>query len=77
MADVFEALTADRPYRDAMPIEKALGIVRGMSGTALCPAAVGGLETTLATDPEFEVTLASKAKLGSHEGVRPAVRRPA
>ncbi len=42
VADVFEALTADRPYREAMPIEKALGIVRGMSGTALCPAAVGG-----------------------------------
>ena len=42
VADVFEALTADRPYREAMPIEQALGIVREMSGTALCPAAVGG-----------------------------------
>jgi putative nucleotidyltransferase with HDIG domain len=71
VADVFEALTADRPYREAMPIAKALGILREMAGAALCPAAVGGLEASLAGEPEFEATLAS------HEGVRPAVRRPA
>jgi HD-GYP domain-containing protein (c-di-GMP phosphodiesterase class II) len=28
VADVFEALTADRPYRTAMPIETATGILR-------------------------------------------------
>ncbi len=51
VADVFEAMTADRPYRTAMPVEQALAIVRKMSGTALCPAAVRGLETTLAAEP--------------------------
>ncbi len=34
-ADVFDALTADRPYRAAMPIEKALEIMTGMTGTAI------------------------------------------
>ncbi len=28
VADVFDALTADRPYRAAMPLDEALGIVR-------------------------------------------------
>ena len=34
-ADIFDALTADRPYRAAMPIEKALDIMTGMIGTAI------------------------------------------
>jgi HD-GYP domain-containing protein (c-di-GMP phosphodiesterase class II) len=36
-ADVFDALTADRPYRPAMPIEKALEIMADMTGTAIDP----------------------------------------
>jgi HD-GYP domain-containing protein (c-di-GMP phosphodiesterase class II) len=44
VADIFEALTADRPYREAMPFGKALEIVREQRGTGLCPAAVDGLE---------------------------------
>ncbi len=44
VADVYEALTADRPYREAMPREKALAIVREQRGTGLCPAAVDALE---------------------------------
>ncbi len=34
-ADIFDALTADRPYRAAMPISKALGIMEEMVGTAI------------------------------------------
>ena len=40
VADVYEALTADRPYRGAMPREKALAILREERSTGLCPAAV-------------------------------------
>ena len=36
-ADIFDALTADRPYRPAMPVEKALNIMVEMCGTALDP----------------------------------------
>jgi putative nucleotidyltransferase with HDIG domain len=44
VADVYEALTADRPYREAMPRERALAIVREQRGTGLCPSAVDALE---------------------------------
>ncbi len=33
-SDVYEALTADRPYRDGMTVEKTLGIMRADRGTA-------------------------------------------
>ncbi len=34
-ADIFDALTADRPYRPAMPVEKALLLMRDMTHTAI------------------------------------------
>lgn len=43
-ADVFEALTADRPYRDRMEPERALGILRELEGEALDPEMVRVLE---------------------------------
>jgi HD-GYP domain-containing protein (c-di-GMP phosphodiesterase class II) len=76
VADVFDALTADRPYRAAMPLDQALSIVREDAGSALCPAAVAGLEAALGDEPEFVATLATN-NLGDHEGLRPPVRRPA
>ena len=44
VADVCEALTADRPYRDGMAPDEALAIIRRDAGTALCPVAVEALE---------------------------------
>jgi putative nucleotidyltransferase with HDIG domain len=35
MADIFDALTAERPYRAAMPLAKALGILESDVGSAL------------------------------------------
>lgn len=43
VADVFEALTADRPYRAALPAEEALAILERDLGTAFCPAAFHAL----------------------------------
>jgi HD-GYP domain-containing protein (c-di-GMP phosphodiesterase class II) len=34
-ADIFDALTADRPYRAAMPVTKALAIMSEMVDTAI------------------------------------------
>lgn len=48
VADVFDALTADRPYRKAMPIAKALAILDKDSGTALDPICVAALERAIA-----------------------------
>jgi putative nucleotidyltransferase with HDIG domain len=38
VADVYDALTTDRPYRAAFPTEKALGVMEEMSGRELDPA---------------------------------------
>jgi len=48
VADVFDALTADRPYRAAMPIEKAMGILRADLNTAFDPACFAALERAIA-----------------------------
>jgi HD-GYP domain-containing protein (c-di-GMP phosphodiesterase class II) len=47
VADIYEALTADRPYREAMPRETALAIVREQRGVGLCPVAVDALEAAV------------------------------
>ncbi|MCJ2022781.1 HD-GYP domain-containing protein [Methylobacterium sp. J-067] len=49
VADVFDALTADRPYRAAMPLDKALGIMRADLGSAFDPICFAALERALAT----------------------------
>jgi len=53
IADSFDAMTSDRPYRSAMPLEQALGEIRDGAGTQFDPEAAkafldlaydGGLE---------------------------------
>lgn len=48
VADVFDALSADRPYRAAMPIEKALGIMAKDVDKAFDPVCFAALERGLA-----------------------------
>ena len=52
VADVFEALTADRPYRAAMPLEQALAIVREQAGTACARRRSRGWRRRSRTTPE-------------------------
>ena len=47
-ADIFDALTADRPYRPAMPTPRALAIMADMVGTALDPGCYAALATAVA-----------------------------
>ncbi len=47
VADIFDALTADRPYRAAMPIEKAYGIMDGMQGHAIDGDCLSALKQAL------------------------------
>ncbi len=47
-ADIFDALTAKRPYRDAMPVSKALSIMAEMVGAALDPTCFEALRAALA-----------------------------
>jgi putative nucleotidyltransferase with HDIG domain len=46
-ADIFDALTANRPYRAAMPVNKALAIMTEMVGTALDPICLDALQRAL------------------------------
>jgi HD-GYP domain-containing protein (c-di-GMP phosphodiesterase class II) len=46
-ADIFDALTADRPYRAAMPVSKALSLMSEMLGTAIDPSCFDALQKAL------------------------------
>ncbi len=46
-ADVFDALTADRPYRAAMPVSKALSILWEGAGTSHDPVCIEALERAI------------------------------
>jgi HD-GYP domain-containing protein (c-di-GMP phosphodiesterase class II) len=47
VSDVFEALTADRPYRAGMPVDEALAIMRRDAGSHLCVETLDALERGL------------------------------
>jgi HD-GYP domain-containing protein (c-di-GMP phosphodiesterase class II) len=47
VADIFDALTADRPYRAAMPVEKAFAIMADMVNTAIDATCFAALKSAL------------------------------
>ena len=55
-ADIFDALTADRPYRAAMPVTKALAIMADMVGTQIDAVCFDALKRSMA---RVGVTLAA------------------
>jgi HD-GYP domain-containing protein (c-di-GMP phosphodiesterase class II) len=74
VADIFEAMTADRPYREAMPAEQALSILGEMRGTGLCPAAVDAIGVAATGGVTWTADLVASE---SDARVSPPVRRPA
>ena len=50
VADIYDALSADRPYHKALPQEKVIDILRGEAGTKLDPECVALLEDLAAAD---------------------------
>ncbi|MCC6317955.1 MAG: HD domain-containing protein [Gemmatimonadaceae bacterium] len=50
VADIYEALTASRPYRDGMSVEKALGILERDKGTRLDASCVDALAAVVTRD---------------------------
>jgi HD-GYP domain-containing protein (c-di-GMP phosphodiesterase class II) len=52
-ADIFDAITADRPYRRAVPVEKTLSIMEESIGTALDPVCFHHLKDLVHASPEF------------------------
>ena len=51
-ADIFDALTADRPYRPAMPVSQAFAIMTKDIGTAIDPECFAALQRALARAEE-------------------------
>ena len=51
--DAFSAMTTDRPYRDALPIEVALAELHGGAGTQFDSHVVTVLVRVLSRDPEL------------------------
>jgi HD-GYP domain-containing protein (c-di-GMP phosphodiesterase class II) len=75
VADVYEALTAQRPYRDAMPVEKALDVISWELPRRLDRGVFDALETFLGrrSDPLAPGVLT----LGAEHVSAPALRLPA
>ncbi len=48
VADMYDALSQDRPYRAGMPKDQALNILKEQSGTKLCPRSVEALDHVVA-----------------------------
>ncbi len=53
LADVFDALTSKRCYKDAFPLEKALDIIRGEEGKQFDPEVMAAFFSQL--DPILEI----------------------
>jgi HD-GYP domain-containing protein (c-di-GMP phosphodiesterase class II) len=53
VADIFDALTADRPYRAAMPVKKAMEIMDDMVGDAIDENCYAALKRAVAKFDEL------------------------
>jgi HD-GYP domain-containing protein (c-di-GMP phosphodiesterase class II) len=47
VADVFDALKSDRPYRDGMPFEQVIGIIKQEAGQQFDPDIVNAFLTVV------------------------------
>jgi len=64
VADVYDALLADRPYRPAYSINQAVTIISRMSNSFFEPRAVAALISNIATFPIGSVVLLSSGQVG-------------
>jgi putative nucleotidyltransferase with HDIG domain len=53
VADAFDALTSDRPYRTALPLMAALAEIEANAGTQFCPDVVAALRELWRSDPRL------------------------
>jgi len=53
VADALDAMTSDRPYRGARPLDEALGVISAGRGEQFCPRVVEALQRCIAARPGF------------------------
>jgi len=53
VADALDAMTTDRPYRYARPLDEARAEIAGQVGLQFCPRVVAALDASFDSDPAF------------------------
>jgi HD-GYP domain-containing protein (c-di-GMP phosphodiesterase class II) len=74
VADIYDALIADRPYRPGMPLEKAFAVMRQQAPHALdadCLAALAGVKLQAPAFPESLSSLAREVEERSNQEFSP------
>lgn len=80
VADVFDALTADRPYRKGLLPYHALEMIVAGSGTDFSPDVVQAFKSSLVLYPENSIVTLNTGEVGMvitvpcHHPTRPSVR---
>ncbi|MEO6797141.1 MAG: HD domain-containing phosphohydrolase [Candidatus Dormibacter sp.] len=64
VADTFDAMTSDRPYRSGLPYERALAEIRRFGGTQFDPAVV---DAFIARASQISILLTEKSALGQQD----------
>ena len=73
VADAYEAMTADRPYRRALPLEEARAELRRGAGTQFDADIVAVFERILdRTEAPFQATLSAAATVNAPNRLRPS-----
>jgi response regulator RpfG family c-di-GMP phosphodiesterase len=62
IADYFDALTSTRPYRDTLPLEEAIRILKGIRETHFDPVLLDAF-LTIARDLHAEISDADEERL--------------
>jgi diguanylate cyclase (GGDEF)-like protein len=75
VADALDAMTSDRPYRDALPLDVALREIDAQAGSQFCPRVVAALRASVNRDPTLGGRFAppSAAHAASRSVIRPAL----
>ena len=66
LADVFDALTMKRPYKEAWPLEKVIATIRDSSGSHFDPAVVRAFDSVLDCIGHIRAEWDLKEQLGVH-----------
>jgi HD-GYP domain-containing protein (c-di-GMP phosphodiesterase class II) len=72
IADVYDALASERPYRGALAPEKVVEIMRGMAGTSLNREL---FDVFLSSVPVFPVGMTVRVTSGGRRGYRGVIAR--
>ncbi len=72
VADALDAMTSDRPYRAALPVDVALAELRDLAGRQFCPSVVEALNAWVQSDPTFALQFGaapSASRVADADGV--------